>query len=60
MGWTDSPPFFCVFTETICDLTNEELTKNVRYPKHTLEDITEKLDYADCKPNPGMPLMSDD
>jgi hypothetical protein len=38
MGWTDSPPFFWVFTETICNLTNKELNKNMRYPRHSLED----------------------
>jgi hypothetical protein len=50
MGWTDSPPFFCLFTETICDLTNEELRKNVRYPEHPLEKTAGALDFADCEP----------
>jgi hypothetical protein len=48
MGWTDSPPFFCAFTETICDLANEEIRKNLRYPHHKLEDIAGKLDFEDC------------
>jgi hypothetical protein len=49
MGLTDSPPFFCVFTETICGLTNQELHKNLQYPPHKLEDITGKIDFADCQ-----------
>jgi hypothetical protein len=49
MGWTDSPPFFCAFTETICDLTNDELRQNLRYPKHKLEDIAGATDFEDCK-----------
>ena len=38
MGWTESPPFFCAFTETACDLANQDLRKNVRAPPHPLED----------------------
>jgi hypothetical protein len=49
-----------LFTERICYLTNRELTQNVRYPRHLLEDMTGKLDYADCKSKWRMPLMSDD
>jgi hypothetical protein len=60
MGWTDSPPFFCVFTETICDLTNAALRKNVRLPRHALEDIAGALDYADCKSSSGMPLTCEE
>jgi hypothetical protein len=48
MGWTDSPPFFCLFTETICDLANEELRKNVRHPEHPLEKIAGTTDFEDC------------
>lgn len=25
IGWTDPPPFFCIFTEMICNLMNREL-----------------------------------
>jgi hypothetical protein len=49
MGWTESPPFFCCFTETACDLANEELRHNKRSPSHPLE---EKAGAADHKPNP--------
>jgi hypothetical protein len=48
MDWTDSPAFFCVFTETICDLANKDIQKNVRYPVHPLEDTAGKLNFADC------------
>jgi hypothetical protein len=47
--WTDSPPFFSAFTETICDLTNQNLRKKLRYPPHKLEDIPGKPDFADCQ-----------
>jgi hypothetical protein len=43
MGWTDSPPFFCLFTETICDLANEELLE------HPLEKIAGATDFEDCQ-----------
>jgi hypothetical protein len=49
MGWTESPPFFCKFTETACDLTNEAFRKNRRYPPHPLED---KAGKGDDGPNP--------
>ena len=38
MGWTQSPPpYFSVLTKTVCDLTNSDLHKNLRYPMHQLE-----------------------
>jgi hypothetical protein len=60
MGWTNSPPFFCVFTETICDLTNEGLQKNVRYLRHPLETTAGQLDFDDCKVESGMPLTHEE
>jgi hypothetical protein len=48
MGWTESPPFFCAFTETICDLTNEALRKHQRFPPHHLEH---RVGKADLQPN---------
>ena len=36
MGWTESPPWFCAFTETIADLTNVDLHRNKRVPPHHL------------------------
>jgi hypothetical protein len=49
MGWTESPPFFCAFTETACDLANQDLRKNVRAPPHPLEDRAAAGDFL---PNP--------
>jgi hypothetical protein len=28
MGWAESPPFLCCFTDTACDLANMELRHN--------------------------------
>jgi hypothetical protein len=49
MGWTESPPFFCCFTKTACDLANIELQQNKRGPAHNLEA---KAGAADFLPNP--------
>jgi hypothetical protein len=32
MGWTESPPFFCSFNKTACNLTNMELRKKNKAP----------------------------
>jgi hypothetical protein len=40
-----TPPFFCAFTETICDLTNEALRKHQRFPLHHLEERTGSADF---------------
>jgi hypothetical protein len=49
MGWTESPPFFCCFTETACDLANSTLRQNLRSPIHPLEALA---GAADRLPNP--------
>jgi hypothetical protein len=49
MGWTESPSFFCCFMETVCDLTNEVLCKNLQFPTHHLE---EEVGNANFEPNP--------
>ncbi|CAJ1944713.1 unnamed protein product [Cylindrotheca closterium] len=36
MGWTESPPWFCAFTETVANLTNVDLQQNKRVPPHPL------------------------
>lgn len=48
MGWTESPPFSCKFTETACDLTNADLRTNKWYPVHPLETFA---GVANDKPN---------
>jgi hypothetical protein len=47
MGWTDSPPYFSMFTETVCDLTNEDFRKNKRYPAHPLEKCAGIADFCE-------------
>jgi hypothetical protein len=49
VGWTESPPFFCTFTETVCDMANDGLRRNIRTPSHYLEHMASTGDYA---PNP--------
>jgi hypothetical protein len=49
MGWTDSPPYFSMFTETVCDLTNEDFRTNKRYPAHHLEEQAGIDDFCDNK-----------
>ena len=44
MGWTESPPYFSVTTETVCDLTNNDLRRNLRYPAHALEPVSATRD----------------
>jgi hypothetical protein len=42
MGWIESPPYFTAFTETACDLANNELrhrTRRTRSTVHRLESI---------------------
>jgi hypothetical protein len=37
MGWKESPPYFCAFTETVTDSTNHDLAAdNPQYPTHPL------------------------
>lgn len=49
MGWRESPPFFCAFTETACDLANEDLRHRRRVPTHPLAGRAGVGDFA---PNP--------
>jgi hypothetical protein len=49
MGWTESPLYFCAFTETGSDLANSLLQRNLRYPHHRLENLTGEGDFG---PNP--------
>ena len=39
MGWVESPPGFCVVTETACDLANMYLKRRAVQPPHRLEQI---------------------
>ena len=51
MGWTESPPYFSVLTETVCDLTNRDLERNIRYPAHPLEAIAARNDDRKIEKN---------
>ena len=44
MGWAESPPFFCEFTETACDLTNQDFHARRTYPEHPLESRAGAMD----------------
>jgi hypothetical protein len=48
MGWADSPPYFCVATETVADLANARLAWNP--PPHRLDSA------ADTPPAPDGPV----
>jgi hypothetical protein len=37
MGWTEPPPYFCAYTETIADVANEQILKWCSSPPHPLE-----------------------
>jgi hypothetical protein len=41
MGWAQSPPFFCAFTETVADLVNATL--HIPHADHTLLERTQAL-----------------
>ena len=45
MGWTESPPYFCAFTETIADIANADLSRNKRVPPHHLEPTAAISDF---------------
>ncbi|CAJ1959617.1 unnamed protein product [Cylindrotheca closterium] len=45
MGCTESPPWFCAFTETVADLTNVDLQQNKRVPPHPLGKAAAITDF---------------
>jgi hypothetical protein len=46
MGWKNSPPTFCSFSETTCDVANARLYKR-HAPPHRLEHLPAPLDNID-------------
>jgi hypothetical protein len=53
MGWEESPPFFCAFTETVADLTNAKLQRPAFRPKpHHLDDLAQTV-RTDPPPKPA-------
>ena len=37
MGWKNSPPYFCAFTESIADIANASIQCQTDWPPHSLE-----------------------
>ena len=54
MGWAQSPPSFCVMSETVCDLTNMGLRSGhlLRTPEHRLSEEAEAQDDRDTSMEP--------
>lgn len=49
MGWTESPPYFCAFTETVADLANGLLTTNTPV---TFPSLHRLVSVASTRPPP--------
>lgn len=45
MGWSESPPFFCVATETARDIADNYFTADNNLPAHPNEDTIMKIDW---------------
>jgi hypothetical protein len=41
MGWTESPPYFCVATETVADMANKRAINRWVAPAHRLDDVAD-------------------
>ena len=52
MGWKNSPPTFCGFSETTCDVANSRLYKR-HAPPHRLEHLPAPLDNISVKAPPS-------
>jgi hypothetical protein len=47
MGWKESPPYFCAFTETIADSSNSDLALGqTAYPDHPLLQASQLQEHA--------------
>ena len=54
MGWTDSPPYFCAFTETIVDVCNDAIHANQFPPTvHPMEQLADQHPAAPPTPAAG-------
>ena len=61
MGWVNSPPYFCAFTESIADITNTQLhqsrhTRHLPQPEHRLSFIADHPDNEPPLPLPSCQL----
>jgi hypothetical protein len=45
MGWAHSPPYFCAFTETSANLTNQHTILGTPFPPHALEATLQTTPY---------------
>jgi hypothetical protein len=54
MGWVNSPPYFTMATEMLCDLTNAGLTDKTVHLPHALDAISETT----IPPEVALPPMS--
>jgi hypothetical protein len=50
MGWAQSPPYFCAFTETCADMANAFLALNTVLPIHALKAETQPNHQRPCQP----------
>jgi hypothetical protein len=61
MGWIESPPWFCVATETVADIANLRLLRPLRtVPPHRLESAAHTLPAADSPTSfrsPALPAI---
>jgi hypothetical protein len=44
MGWAQSPPYFCAFTETVMDINNDCLAQHLPPLPHPLYPVTQAMD----------------
>jgi hypothetical protein len=51
MGWTESPPYFTVATETVVDLANQRLRNHWKPPPHRLEALAERVPPKPLEPS---------
>jgi hypothetical protein len=47
MGWKNSPPYFCAFTETVADVTNESIRHRLQPPRHRLDRVADSEPETD-------------
>ena len=54
MGWKNYPPLFCMATETVADLANEDLRTHQPSKQHQLDNRAEVIE-----PPPAQPLTQE-
>lgn len=45
MGWKNSGPDFCAATETITNMANNDIRKNVHHLPHQLDELAQTIDH---------------